>query len=716
MVAGESLVSVHVENSRYNPQLMASKDLEQLFVGREKLIKEIMEGLTASITDVGKHYYLLVGPRGSGKTHFVHLIANRLRQDSNLDGKFLLAHFKEEEWEIDSYLEFLLQVLQSLGREKGGELFVTTEQKIRSSYDPKRHNATIRSVEKTLIRHTKGKTLLLICENLADLMAALGDDGQWKWRSFMQEHPFWTLLATSPVMSEDIRNKENAFYGFFHINPLGPLANAGEVSELLKLRAVRAGTPDGKALAEVLDLPMGRARSQAIHHLAGGNHRACVTLFPFLDKESLDELVGPFTKMLDELTPYYQSRIKDLSPGQRKIVSFLARMRKPTAVGEVAAQCLMSPQTAAKEISRLADYGVLLRHKLGRNTLCELSEPLMRLCFEVKANRAEHLQLFVDLLRGWFSGRELQERYEALRAELNEHVSSFDRNHLQAALEAFSEDGKQPFLNALNEEGKKCWENGDYQGAFETAKRLVDERGTEEDYVLLVSASVMLDDFKNVKKYAKKGYRLFSNNKVLQIASNACLGEDFLFKINANSEKFYFYYELTKFEILIEIESISGISTFLARYIKIKSIDPIVLGIGLANFLSLVTYKYGPSVLAEYVRIIRKELAPHIQQKVLERTLMSLLRNCLDSFQNSAQIWQDSLPSLENSVKNLKECETPLRMLRIVIRRAKDGNDNPLLDLPLEERQLLESIIERSEKIKAKVQAETQATVDTSKI
>ena len=36
-------------------------------------------------------------------------------------------------------------------------------------------------------------------------------------------------------------------------------------------------------------------------------------------RESLDELAGPFEKMADELTPYYQERMRWLTPQQRQI-------------------------------------------------------------------------------------------------------------------------------------------------------------------------------------------------------------------------------------------------------------------------------------------------------------------------------------------------------------------------------------------------------------
>jgi hypothetical protein len=79
-------------------------------------------------------------------------------------------------------------------------------------------------------------------------------------------------------------------------------------------------------LASFIQTPTGRSRIDAVHFLAGGNPRIYVIFSEFLaSRESLDELASAFMAMLDDLTPYYQERMKNLSPQQRKIVDILVR-------------------------------------------------------------------------------------------------------------------------------------------------------------------------------------------------------------------------------------------------------------------------------------------------------------------------------------------------------------------------------------------------------
>ena len=110
--------------------------------------------------------------------------------------------------------------------------------------------------------------------------------------------------------------QDNPFYGFFTVRALEKIDFETGV-ELLAKKAIHE---DKSALARFLRTPLGRARARAAHHLAAGNHRAFVVLFDFLDKESLDDLIGPFMQMVDDLTPYYQGKMSQRPPAQRKII------------------------------------------------------------------------------------------------------------------------------------------------------------------------------------------------------------------------------------------------------------------------------------------------------------------------------------------------------------------------------------------------------------
>ncbi|WP_437335019.1 tetratricopeptide repeat protein [Sorangium sp. So ce394] len=474
-----------VTSSKYSPGNMMPQALEALFVGREKTLSDVLKRIAASATGSGKHYILLVGPRGVGKTHFVALLHHRLMTDPQYEAarkKLKIAYLNEEEWGVASFLDLLVRILNALasgGREK--EL----DDRIERIYQTHEKDPTLAlEVAQSLLLEAVGRdTLLLLCENLVDIFTGLGEEGQKRWRAFIQEHPFWTILATTPALFAGVQLQTSPFYGFFTERKLEKLDFEMAV-QLLKRKAEVDGHHE---LANILGTPMGRARVRAIHHLAGGNHRVYVIMSEFLDRESIDDLIKPFMRMVDDLTPYYQDRMRPLAPQQRKLVEFLSRHEKPAMVKLIAQRCLISQQTAAKQLGELAKLGFVQSIRSGRSTYYEVAEPLMRICVEVKDNKTAYLRLFVRFLREWFTARELTLRLRDICSSgvPERHV---DRLHIEMALKEYSALPHEPVLKALEEEGLRCAASGDYVGQAEAYARLSDEENREEYHTLCVSA------------------------------------------------------------------------------------------------------------------------------------------------------------------------------------------------------------------------------------
>lgn len=477
-----------LRSSRYSPGNMDRESLEALFVGRHDVMEDVLSRVTTSIRRPEKHYILLVGPRGSGKTHLLVLAHHRLMDRVDAVGardRVAVALLNEEEWGVASFLDLVVRILRALvGQAPGLDAEIAAIYG-RFAKDP----ADAESFAVARLReHTRGKTLLLLCENLVDLFHGLGEEGQQRWRALIQEDGNWAIVASTPSLFAAVTLQDNPFYGFFTIRALEKI-NFETGLDLLARKAVHEGKT---GLAEFLRTPLGRARARAIHHLAAGNHRAYVVLFDFLDKESLDDLVGPFMHMVDDLTPYYQDRMRQLPPAQRKIVEFLCLQGKPTTIKNISTPCLMSHQTAAKQIGELQTAGFVSRMRSGRNTYCELSEPLMRICIEVKDNKTRYFHLFVEFLRRWFTARELERRHAAFQHD--DHAADLDRVHVEEAVRCSLADRHQPFVDALYDEAMRCWDADDYKGLATIRKTLARDSGSADDYSTWVLALVETDD------------------------------------------------------------------------------------------------------------------------------------------------------------------------------------------------------------------------------
>jgi tetratricopeptide (TPR) repeat protein len=141
---------------------------------------------------------------------------------------------------------------------------------------------------------------------------------------------------------------------------------------------------------------------RAVHHLAGGNPRVYTLFAQFMTRESLDDLVDAFMKMLDDLTPYYQARMKELSNQQRKIVELLIDRRQAVMVKDIGDACFIDQRAVASQLRELKKKGYVVSNEVGRESGYELREVLMRFCMEVKKFRGRWVELIVDFLKVWY--------------------------------------------------------------------------------------------------------------------------------------------------------------------------------------------------------------------------------------------------------------------------------------------------------------------------
>ncbi len=263
----------------------------------------------------------------------------------------------------------------------------------------------------------------------------MGDSGQQQFRDYLENTHFFTIFATSQHSFKGIDNKKAPFYNFFKRHDLEKL-NLDQVVCLLKNIAKLEGN---KELELFIETAKGRSRIEAIHHLAGGNHRVYMIFAEFLTRDSLYRLVKPFLQTLDELTPYYQARMAWLSPQQRKIVEFLCDRRGAVMVKEIAQRCFITHQTASSQLKQLSGMGYVTSESIGRESYYEIREVLMRFCMDVKKHRGEPISLIVDFLRLWYTQEELKQRlyrlgvgFSAIEKELVD--TRLEKSHLQYQL------------------------------------------------------------------------------------------------------------------------------------------------------------------------------------------------------------------------------------------------------------------------------------------
>jgi tetratricopeptide (TPR) repeat protein len=444
-----------LDHSAFTPS--DGEKLEALFVAREPLATSLMASIRDSALTDNKHQRLLVGPRGIGKTHLITLLHHRVRADAEINGRLRIAWLPEDPY-VPGYAQLLALVLRRLRDDEPDLGWLDQRlEAVLDVADTAHQEAMLEGLIGEALQDPAGpRTLLLLAENLDDLLADLRPDGQHKLRALIQNTGRIAVVATTTSLTDPLISKQEAFHGFFRTQRLEPFG-VEDAAALLARLSEHAGDAE---LANLIWSPLGLARVRAVHYLAGGNPRVYVIFHDFLTRESLDELVTPFKKLMEELTPYYQARMAGLAPLQRGILDTLRRLRAAVPVKTIAREVMVSPQSASTQLGKLAELGYVLQaDSIGRNNYYELREPLMRLCLEIKEQRGQTIPLFIDFLRIWYSSRELAELAGA-GAD-----GDLERGHLLAAAERAKLE-PDPLREFVDQAYWRAMGEGDYQRAL----------------------------------------------------------------------------------------------------------------------------------------------------------------------------------------------------------------------------------------------------------
>jgi tetratricopeptide (TPR) repeat protein len=470
--------------SNFTPSIMAPQVLEDILVQRHELVADLVDRIVISITTENKHFPLLIGARGMGKTHLVSIVYNRIKQRSDLQDLLIIGWLREEEWGISSWLDLVVRIFRSIGEE-----YPDTEVSsiaINNITVLQTHSPTEAEVlaESLLAELVGKKTLFLIIENLDDVFDGLGTNGQQRWRSFLQEYKCCTILATTQVLFNGITSRDKAFYGWFTPFHLQPFTHEHAI-ELLTNIAEQSGD---RELANFLHTPAGSARVRAVHRLAGGNPRVYTLFAQLITKQDLDSLVGAFMKMLDDLMPYYQSRMAMLSSQQRKIVAYLVDRTEAVIVKDIATWCFATPQTISSQLKDLKAKGYVVSSSVGKESYYELTEVLMRLCLEVKKYRGKEVESLVEMIRIWYRPEEIKAQFDRLSSLGN----SAHARYYQLALE---DSRPHPMLLACDRDFQKSLERGDAKSALQVWQELAHVQNISADRFQSISDLIVAEKF-----------------------------------------------------------------------------------------------------------------------------------------------------------------------------------------------------------------------------
>ncbi|KFA90726.1 AAA family ATPase [Archangium violaceum] len=407
----------------FNPSRASFEELEKTFVGRWPQLEAFERDLLADGAGPSTRHWLLIGPRGSGKSHFTELLSRRLRQNHGWG----VARLPEEHYQIASVAELLEQILIRL---EGLKVSPFAQER-----DPRR-------VEELAIdrlrawRQKHGKPCLVVLENLGQFLdrKLTARRDQSRLREVLMQEPPFILLATATSYVEATVEHSAPFYDFFQISMLDELSRE-EVIGLVQARA--QWDQDENLLGRMEQVKL---RLEAIFHFSGGNPRLVLALYGVLRHGVTEDLHTQLLELLDEVTPYYQARLTNVSPQMVRVLTEMALAEGPLTPAEIGRRTRLTTPQVTANITRLGDERFVRpggRPEDQRSRYYELTDRLFRIWMQMREGEPvrQRLLLLTEFFQRWYGwdweepGSESPGRCQDLLKTLDHLSEAFPDEH-----------------------------------------------------------------------------------------------------------------------------------------------------------------------------------------------------------------------------------------------------------------------------------------------
>lgn len=290
---------------RYSPENMDKTTLEKLFVGREKLLESLFKEIENASRKRTPRFYLIVGPRGIGKSHLLVLLYYEIQ--NKLSSLLIPIKLAEEEYSVFRVSDLFLRILEEKSENTSDILSFEQEDEIL--------HAALEKIKQ--ISKAEGKRYVIFIENLHELFRQLGTEELKKLRSIFQKNDIFSVLSTAPMIFPGISDHEEPFYNFFNVIHLGEFSLT-EIKELIKKIAEVEGN---KIFLE--EFEKYEPKIHGMSHLTGGSPRLVILFYEMITKGELENVEKAFLKIIDEHTPYYQEIFQLLPTQRRRIFDIL---------------------------------------------------------------------------------------------------------------------------------------------------------------------------------------------------------------------------------------------------------------------------------------------------------------------------------------------------------------------------------------------------------
>jgi DNA-binding MarR family transcriptional regulator len=351
----------------FNPSRLDREELETTFVGRQQLLSRLEADLVADAERSTSRHWLLMGPRGIGKSHFTELLSRRIR-----DRGWPVVRLPEEHYQVSNVADLLEQIVTRL----------------LDGPSPFASESSVHRLEEGAIdwlrqhRRRSSGPILVVLENLGDFLDQLSLRDQQRLRELLMRDAPIVLVASATGPVEATSHHDAPFYDFFHPIVLEDLSRE-DVKQLVTTRLARENREDVLATKDEI---LGRV--EAMYHFSGGNPRLVLALYDVLRDGVTEALFDQMLRLLDQVTPYYQSRLRDISPQMARVLTEMSIAEGPLTPSEIARRTRLGTNQVTANIAKLVDARLVVAtgRPDKRRRYYEVVDRLLRAWISLRAN------------------------------------------------------------------------------------------------------------------------------------------------------------------------------------------------------------------------------------------------------------------------------------------------------------------------------------------
>lgn len=404
---------------KYNPWEMPAEELEATFVGRRVLLDRLLAAVREQSQPGTLQHYILLGPRGIGKTSLLLLLRRRLKKDPDLSPRWLCVHFREEEFYVYTLRDLFALALESLNADEGiAEAKAILDEAQAEADDEKSQAILLAGLRR--ICAARGQRVLLLVDNLDQFLRTLPrrdevETFQHSLRKLLSTDHVLMVIGTSTRHFDEIASYDEAFFNFFSPVPVDNLSD-DEVDALLMARARFDDNRDF-----LRDYERHKANIRTITFLTGGNPRIVLMLYEILSQHRILPVVQALRQTVDNLTPLFKDVLEQMSRQQSKTLDAVMRLGGAGSPTDIAATARLRLNIVTNMLGRLKEGGFLASEGegKGRPATYRVRDQMFRTWYQMRYLRPNRrrLELLADFLRAWFTLAEREGVLESLHGE-----------------------------------------------------------------------------------------------------------------------------------------------------------------------------------------------------------------------------------------------------------------------------------------------------------